>query len=284
MGKQTLGRENIVKKAIWILILSTLTLSMASCKWEAKFDYGSAVYSDDDTAVAAVKHTYEERQGLSNFWETRNHKLQILSGNPASGSTLSAVGSTRKGTLRDFFYMKSKGYYLLGRGSDSGDKHSATYEKISLNGQVTNILSLEENSGASGYTGPLPFQLRVIPNPTGETLGMMTVEETGSEWEIEISILDADTLSVLGGPWLVTATSILPGGLAWIDDQVLMLGSSGANPFGPGAFTGFEIGQSPEDLSGQTVNDLFPATSSSENSASGDTVGIDDTTGKLSIN
>jgi hypothetical protein len=284
MGKQTLIRENIVKKAIWILILSTLTLSMASCKWEAKFDYGSAVYSDDDTAVAAVKHTCEERQTLGNFYESRNHKVQILSGNPVSGSTLTPIGTPRAGNLRDLFYMKSKGYYLLGRGTEAGAPHTSTYEKISLSGQVTNIITLEADIESPTYQGPLPNQLRVIPNPSGETLGMMTVNLIGSDLEVEISILDADTLSVLGGPWLVTTTSILPGGLAWIDDQVLMLGSSGANPFGPGAFTGFEIGQSPQTLSGQTVNDLFPATSSSENSASGDTVGIDTTTGKLSIN
>ncbi len=286
------NRRITVKKMILLSILCTLTASIAGCTWQPKITHGWPVWSDDGTAVAAVKHTFEEKQGVSNFYETRNHQVQVFTGDPVSGTTLSPVTGLLDGTVQDFYFMKSKGYYILGRnlGNETvGDDTHTTirFDKISLTGQVTEIDEITAVSSVScspGSSSGFAEIMKVIPSWDGNFLGKFTMENSCSGLNLEISILDASDLSVVGGPWTLQTQSILPGGFAWNQSGVLMLGTSGSSPFGPPLYTGYEVGQNPQTLTGIDTDDFFPASSSSENNASGDTVEIDDITGEISIN
>lgn len=254
--------------AILLLIVSTVvsvTCSVKQFVWKPIAYNDRAVWSEDATAIAIVRLSYEERQSfdpLMGTTEKRNfeHQLFIRSVTAQDNRPLAPRRPHQVVTL---YYMKQVGYVLVQTAIPGAVGASQFYKVDIATQQVSLILDVPPLSHWSCYSStppevappPARVDYNVIPSPTGEFLVVTQSPQCGSA---KVTFLDARTLTtiseqIVSVPEFMNAT--------WHPDNYFILaGSKYALRFEP-------RGQSPLPI--QIPGCIVPVTSSSDITADG---------------
>ena len=100
------------------LILCFAGFGLMACDgWEENHDYTFPVFSDDGVGVAAVRHTYLGKDKFTHmakkdFWS------QVLVKENTDASVPTPLTAPRAGKTEDIFFMRTRGYVILGRRTD----------------------------------------------------------------------------------------------------------------------------------------------------------------------
>ena len=281
------------------LTLCLLTLTSTACSnWKEAHTFTWPVFSDDGDAVAGVKLTFQAKDTYTHT-KQKGFKVQVLLKENLDGSAPEPITELLPGKATDLFYMRSRGYLVLGRHTNwlgsyaGGAEATVTYEKITLDGTMTTIASgvypVAISCGPEpGQTSVAP-QLRVIPSPDGMLLAKYESEASCSDRVQTLTFLDADSLQVVEGPFDVPAPEpeIVDGAPVW---QPVEMGWTESGAFATGFWghgpdfdhlwtTHFRPGQAPLLDQVTAMGCLHPATTSSGSNADGLMVHFDDQTG-----
>ena len=156
-------------------------------------------------------------------------------------------------------------------------------------GTFLTMLSCDGGTSRSAVSRPI----RVIPSPDGSVLARFNAETSCEERTQTVTFLDAQDLSVLGGPYAVPDVAKVQAGIgamwATLDIGWTEGGKFAAAYWGSGDTfaslkgTLFKTGLAPEKNVTMTTSCFYPPTTSSEVRSDGMAVSIDETTGSIHL-
>ena len=283
-------------------MLATATSLIGCEKWSTGSEYGHAVFSDDGAGIAAVLMTYDAKDKVTHTAK-KNFSTQLLMKETTSAVKPSELTDLMPGRVVDLFYMRSEGYLILGRQTDEIERPDGSlesdlyYDHVTMDGTVTSLgggtfltmLSCDGGTSRSAVSRPI----RVIPSPDGSVLARFNAETSCEERTQTVTFLDAQDLSVLGGPYAVPDVAKVQAGIgamwATLDIGWTEGGKFAAAYWGSGDTfaslkgTLFKTGLAPEKNVTMTTSCFYPPTTSSEVRSDGMAVSIDETTGSIHL-
>jgi len=290
--------QRIVPK---LLLGATAALLSTSCaQWEDLTSWGPAVWSDDTEKIAAVKLYFEGKDTVTHL-KMRGFESQVYTSDPNAPNTLTALTPILEGNTGALYFMRAKGYIILGRhlaetktsgGSTSGStKREIIFDKISLTGSVTEIESLTAihmlscDGGQSSTSTHTP--LEIVPSPDGSVLAVVKTISDCNQVTTTVSFRDATSLAVIDGPHAVDLNALVgnnvppgpPGNLpfgmfllrGWSTGGKFLLTNAGT----PDGAWAFAPGQNVQWLTGIDDGCMFPETSSSEATSQKQVIEVD---------
>ncbi len=288
---------------IFTFTIALISTGLLGCDtWGEGSKYSNAVFSDDGQGVAAVLLSFDKKDKLTHTAK-KNFTTQVLMKDTTSSVKPSTLTDPMPGRTIDLFYMRSEGYIILGRETDQvvlpdGSRESEIYyDYITSEGTVISLgggtfLTSLSCDGGHSY-GPVSPPLRVIPSPDGSILARFEAQTTCASRTQSVTLLDAQDLTVIGGPYAVADVAKVGVGanamwatldIGWASDD-----SFAAAYWGSGATfaslkaTLFEAGKAPKKNVAISTTCFYPPTTSSDVRADGTSVSIDDATGTISL-
>lgn len=191
------------------LLLSLAALlalvSQTSCfgSWEAREFVSTAVWADDDSAIALVVFRYEAKPSanpLNGTPQQRKMRHQLYVEQPNGAARTPITGELDGQNAAELYYMKSRGYFVLG--AVSAD--ARWFNRIGTNGAVTEIARALESSCQSRHFDVIPSPdglhiavLQTAPGCTSAPAGppSPTGTPTGGDEHLTVRFLDAATLA-----------------------------------------------------------------------------------------
>jgi hypothetical protein len=206
--------------------------------------------------------------------------------------------------VEELFFMGTEGYLLLGRATeeeelrDGSAQNDIAYDLVSLDGTVTtlaegNYVTHISCGGVLSWGGDTVSPLRIIPSPDGSVLALFEAETTCEQRSMQLSFLDASDGAVLDGPFALEDLEPEPmsGGqvfarvaLAWTEDDAFAvgLGEDGVDGETLEA-TLYRPGEEAEAGVSMSDDCFHPPTTSSDTSAEGQVIVIDEETGEMFV-
>ena len=296
--------DQTMRSIFTILTLAASMSALIGCEsWTAGSEYNGAVFSDDGQGVAAVRHSFDQKDKVTHTAK-KNFSSQVLMKETTSSIKPSELTDPMPGRTIDLFYMRSAGNLILGRETEKidlpdGSKESGIYyDYITMDGTVTPLgggtyLTSLSCDGGTSY-GPVSPPLRVIPSPDGSVLARFEAQTSCETRSQSVSFLDAHSLEVIGGPFTIPelpqlAANLIGSGWPTLDIGWTSTGQFAAAYWGSGATfasligTLFKAGQAPQKNVTMGTTCFYPPTSSSEVRADGTAVSIDNDSGAIQL-
>ena len=263
-------------------------MSLAGCWKDMEGWNGSAVWSDDDTAIVGV---YEYFKGQNTVTHTKKKdiesELYLMPYDDSRGETR-RITMKSPGRINDLFFMKSANYLIVNREQRLNDldqdmnRMSRFYvDKVSLNGTVTSLgsrqaltmISCDEQGRSATTTGDV---ISAFPSPNAEKIARVETNTTCQNQTVTITFLDSQTLEQIGESFVDSTAVNGQLGItdyAWLENGRFAKVSTSFQ--GPTGFT-YAPNTMPERLDGLSYDCFFPATNSSDINANGVYVSIND--------
>ena len=286
MNSTLIGLDMNMNPRIRSLVMLCIFVSMTGC-WKNMEEWsGSAVWSDDDTAVVGI---YEYFRGQNTITHTKKRdiesELYLMPYNDLRGEARQ-ITTRSPGRVNTLFFMKSANYLIVNREQRLHDldqdmnKISRFYvDKVSMNGTITSLgtrqaltmISCDAQGQSATTTGDV---LSAYPSPNAEKIARVETNTTCQDQTVTITFLNSETLEQIGESFEDTITVNGQLGItnyAWLETGRFARVSTSIQ--GPTGFT-YAPNTLPEPLESLPYECFFPATSSSDISSNGVYVSI----------
>jgi len=176
-------------------ILSACSSSVPK-EWTSKQQLEQAVWADDNSELAVIELTFEEKASglLATETQQRNIQHQIWLQNP-DGSQKRALTQKRQHRNENLFYMKQAGYLVVDAISAEGIRR---FDKIDLEGNELPIVEEQIVYQPCTEANDSAHQVahQIIPSPDGSLMVEVYSPQCG---QATIEFLHANNLSFIDG-------------------------------------------------------------------------------------
>jgi len=228
------------------LMLVALLSITGGCGWTSTSDWDLGVWSDDEEGIAMVQRFYEKKEEMMTD-RHRNYEFEVWRSDYATPNNKTKVSDRLTGRPLEIYYFHSQGYLVVGRrlaNDENGPEiDRVRWDKILMDGTRTEILALDSSESLIGLESE-SVPAAIIPSPDGSSLARIVASPEGV---IDVSFLDADSLTLFDGPYTLTLSpeAIDNGSLrpAWFEDGRFLIAS--VEWEGEGQYWIFQDGSAP---------------------------------------